>query len=249
MKHYRKLLVEELASKGNKEAIYEMVRDHIYNRRIENLNLEKVEQIKRYLFELAEKNDSDAMVSLGCMYYEGRGVQQNYKEAHKWYEMGAKQLDKYGLCNLGYCYYYGRDIDIDYEKAYFCFSQATYLRNPNAMYKLGDMFYYGYHVEEDKKAAFFWYKEAWKVYNFDTYVTSSIEYRLGRCYLHGHGVEKNKNKALKLLKKAEKGFLQLIIAVDDDHSEIVLKSVREEIDTARKTLSERKKQKKRVKNN
>jgi len=237
MKDYRDRLVEELASKGNKEAIFEMVREYIEDMHIDDVDAEKVELIKRYLLELADRGDKDAMVYLGCIHYEGRGVKQSYKEAFKWYEKGAEKLDAYGLCNLGYCYYYGRDIDINYEKAYSCFSQSAYLGYGNAMYKLGDLYFNGYFVEEDKEAAFFWYNEGY--HNAEhKYEKASIAYRLGKCYLHGEGVERNLFRSLKMLQKAEIGFFELIMDTGSEHSEIVLTSVRKELDTVRDRLYE-----------
>jgi len=235
MDDYREVLVEEMASRGIKEAIFEMAKNYIYDQHIEDVDLEKSEQIKNYLLKLAENNDKDAMVTLGGMYYEGRGVNQSYKEVVKWYERAAEKLDASGLCYLGYCYYYGRDIDIDYEKAYNCFSHSAFLEHPNAMYKLGDMYFNGQFVEEDKDAAFYWYQESW-VYAESKYEKASISYRLGRCYLHGEGVEQNLQLALEKLQSAEKVFFDLLIDFGDDAAEIVLKSVKEELETVRDRL-------------
>jgi TPR repeat protein len=185
--------------------------------------------------ELAENNDNHAMVSLGSMYYEGRGVQQSYKKAVYWYEKAAEKLDPRGLCYLGYCYYYGRDIDVDYKKAYACFSQSAFLKDPNGMFKLGDMFYFGLYVKEDKDAAFYWYDAADNVYSKTQYESASIEYRLGKCYLYGEGVEQNLSSALRKLQSAEEDFFELV-EEGDTNSAITLKSVRKEIDTVRNKL-------------
>jgi len=235
MTDYREALIEELAAKGNRDAIFEMERKYISRQDIDYIDAVKLEQITHYLLKLAENNDLDAMISLGSMYYEGRGIQQSYKEAAKWYEKAAEKLDAHGLCYLGYCYYYGREIDVDYEKAYSCFSQSAYLGNANAMYKLGDMYFNGYHVKEDKDAAFFWYDESWKCYD-SIYEKSSIAYRLGRCYLYGHGTSIDLFLALKMLQKAEKGFFELIIDDGDPFAGITLKSVKKELDTLRDLL-------------
>ena len=235
MENFREKLVEELASRGIKEAVLEMADYYIYNQKVEELDKEKSEKTTQYLIKLAENNDKDAMVSLGGMYYGGRGVHQSYKEAVKWYEKAAEKLDEYGLCYLGYCYYYGRDIDIDYEKAYLCFSHSAFLENSNAMFKLGDMYFNGFHVEENKEAAFFWYNKSY-TNAVSKYEKSSIAYRLGRCYLYGYGVKQNLLKALKKLQIAEKGFFALIIDYDDEHAEIVIKDVRKELDKVRNIL-------------
>jgi TPR repeat protein len=231
MEKFKLALIEELASKGNREAILEIAR--FYSEE-PNISATKSKQIVNYLLQLTKNNDTEAMLILGGWYYVGRGVKQNYKEAVKWYEKAAEKLDALGLCYLGYCYYHGRDMDVNYEKAYSCFSKSAFLGSPNAMYKLGDMYFHGQYVKEDKEAAFFWYNEGWKDVE-DSYETASIEYRLGKCYLHGHGIEQDLWHALKMLQSAEKDFFELVES-GDPFAEITLKSVRKEIDKARDKL-------------
>ena len=236
-KNYKLLLIEELAEAGNKKAMLEMAR-YYFDQKNEKLSTEKSELILRYLLELSEDtaiSEDDkkfAMLLLGIMHYVGRGVEQSYKEAVKWYEKAADKLDLYALCNLGYCYYYGRDVEIDYQKAYSCFSQSAFLRNPNAMYKLGDIFFNGYHAVEDKEAAFFWYTEAYNHTDNNSYERPNIEYRLGKCFLYGDGTGQNLYTALNLLRSAELGFLRLI-EDGDDFAELTLRDVRVKIDEVR----------------
>ena len=40
---------------------------------------------------LAEQGDAQAQFTLGAMYYNGRGVPQDYKQAVKWYRLAAEQ--------------------------------------------------------------------------------------------------------------------------------------------------------------
>jgi hypothetical protein len=236
-KNYRILLVEELAETGNKKAMLEMARYYI-DRKNEELSTEKSKLILRYLLELSEDatiSEDDkkfAILLLGIMYYVGRGVEQSYKEAVKWYEKAADKLDSYALCNLGYCYYYGRDLDIDYKKAYSYFAHSAFLENPNAMYKLGDMFYNGYHVNENKNAAFFWYMEAYNHTDKNSYERPNIEYRLGKCFLYGYGIGQNLYTALNLLQAAELGFLKLV-QEGDTFAGLTLPDVKRKIDETR----------------
>ena len=231
MEKYRKALVEELASRGNRDAILELVRYYLDNPDDENFD---AEILKKYLLELAQKGDKKAMLILGGQYYVGRYFPQSYKEAVKWYTKAADELDSYGLCYLGYCYYYGRDIDVDYEKAYNCFTQSAYLENSNAMYKLGDMFFNGYYVKEDKETAFYWYDQALYDAHDNDYERASIEYRLGKCYLHGYGVEPDLFLALKKLQSAERHFFNTI--EDDRFARLTLKWVKKELDIVRDRL-------------
>jgi len=228
-RNYYNELVKELATKGVPSAMME-----VCGRFFDSGNYENVKQVIGYLETLSEKGNSRAMLWLGNIYYTGKGVEQSYKEAAKWYEMAADNLDSYGLCNLGYCYYYGRDMDVDFKRAYECFSMAAYMRNPNAMYKLGDLFYHGNHVVEDKDAAFYWYREA--LDNLDGEdIEANIHYRLGLCYLYGHGVHKDVLYALEHLQTAELEFFKLI-EDGDEFAELTLLKVKYELERARGIL-------------
>ena len=239
-KNYKLLLIEELAAAGHKKPMLEMARYYV-DKKTEVMSAEKSELIRGYLLELSEDDeisDDDrkfAMLLLGIMYYVGRGVEQSYREAAKWYEKAADKLDPYALCNLGYCYYYGRDMDVDYARAYSCFSYSAFLGNPNSMYKLGDMFYSGYHVNEDKDAAFFWYGEAYRFSDKNDVERPSIEYRLGKCFLYGHGVAQDLHTALNILQTAEIGFFKQI-KEGAPFAELTLPSVKKEIDNARSMI-------------
>ena len=101
-RNYYNELVKELATKGVPSAMME-----VCGRFFDSGNYENVKQVIGYLETLSEKGVSHAMLWLGNIYYTGKGVEQSYKEAAKWYEMAADNLESYGLCNLGYCYFYG----------------------------------------------------------------------------------------------------------------------------------------------
>jgi len=228
-KNYRRALVEELAAKGDLAAMMEVCE------RFFNIGgYDDCDRVIRYLEALAEHKDSRAMLLLGNIYYTGKGVNQSYNEAAKWYEMAADELEPYGLCNLGYCYYYGRDMAVDYERAYECYSKSAFLGNPNAMYKLGDMYFNGNHVKKDKKAAFYWYNEA-LCYLCEDDIEANIHYRLGKCYLHGHGTDKNIILALEHLQAAELEFFKLI-DYGDPFAELTLPKVKSELDVVRAEL-------------
>jgi len=228
-KNYYMELVHELAAKEIAPAMME-----VCQRFFDNGNYDNAVQVIGYLEKLSGKGDSYAMLLLGSIYYTGKGVEQSYKDAVKWYEMAAEGLESYGLCNLGYCYYYGRDIDVNFKRAYECFSLSAYMRNPNAMYKLGDMYYYGNHVREDKDAAYFWYREALDNLHGDD-VIANINYRLGLCYMYGHGTCKNEMLALEHLQAAELEFFRLI-EDGDTFAELTLPKVKEELERVRGAL-------------
>ena len=56
------------------------------------------EQPKK-LFKAAEQGNSGALHLLGSMYREGRGVPQDYVQAHKWFNLAATKGDKDAVKN------------------------------------------------------------------------------------------------------------------------------------------------------
>ena len=178
----------------------------------------------RYLNDLANKGDDDALLALGALYYTGAGdyIEQDYSKALYYYEKAAEKSElneHWALNNLGYCYYYGRACEVDYKKAYSCFALAAAHGNSNAMYKLGDMYYYGNYVDKDIDASFYWYSYAKAIDNnvdddYQGFLTASIAMRLGRAYLYGEGTEIDLFKALFELRLAEILFYKQILMND-----------------------------------
>jgi len=66
---------------------------------------------------LANQGNAAAQFFLGAMYYEGRGVQQNYAEAAKWYRLAADQGNAHAQNNLGLMYDQGQGVPQNYAEA------------------------------------------------------------------------------------------------------------------------------------
>ena len=47
------------------------------------------------MFAKANAGDADAQYNLGFMYYNGKGVEQDYKKAYEWYSKSAEQDKEY----------------------------------------------------------------------------------------------------------------------------------------------------------
>ena len=61
--------------------------------------------------EMAEKGKADAQYDLGALYMYGEGVEQNAKEAVKWYRKAAEQGLADAQYDLGMCYMEGKGAD------------------------------------------------------------------------------------------------------------------------------------------
>lgn len=70
------------------------------------------------LVNAAEQGNANVQRSLGRMYYSGRGVQQDYKEAIKWYTKAAEQGNTAAQFLLGGMYERGEGVPQNYVYAY-----------------------------------------------------------------------------------------------------------------------------------
>lgn len=69
------------------------------------------------LMALAKDGDAGAQGQLGLMYFHGRGVSKDLKEAVKWTRMAAQQGNSRAQFCLGRMYYYGRGVPANYLEA------------------------------------------------------------------------------------------------------------------------------------
>ena len=218
-------VVKYLAESGVEDAMKDVIHEILTLGRNE-VPTEQAEVALRYLSVLADKNDHNALLSLGALHYTGFSdvLPQDYSKAMNYYIKAAESSelkDSWALNNLGYCYFYGRAGEVDYKKAYSCFAHSAMCGNPNAMYKLGDMYYYGNSVEKDQDCSFYWYALA-KAQKSDSdpdyqgFLAASIALRLGRAFLYGEGTEVNLIAALLELRTAEVLFYKQLLIGDEN---------------------------------
>ena len=93
---------------------------------------------------LAKAGDADAQHLLGLMYYMGRGVQRDYKQAFAWHYKAAQQGKADAQYVIGAMYYTGNAVPQDEKLAVGWFRKAAEQGHPDAQYALGLM--YRYHV-------------------------------------------------------------------------------------------------------
>ena len=237
-------VVHFLAESGIDDSKKEIIGD-IMSKGKNAVTAEQADIALRYLNTLAEKNDHDALLSLGALHYTGLGdfIQQDYTKAMFYYEKAAESSElnnAWALNNLGYCHYYGRAGEVDYKKAYSCFALSAINGNPNAMYKLGDMYYHGNYVDKDFAASFYWYTLA-RQQNTDSdkdyqgFLAASIAMRIGRAFLFGEGTEIDLIHALFELRTAEVLFYKQVM-IGDEFSRGLLPRTQELIKVAQSEL-------------
>ena len=76
---------------------------------------------------LAEQGNATAQVIMGVMYYEGKGVAQDHKEAVKWFRKSTEQGNAKAQFNLGVSYAKGQGVIQDnvYAHMWFNISAST----------------------------------------------------------------------------------------------------------------------------
>ena len=93
---------------------------------------------------LAKTGHADAQHLLGLMYYMGRGVPRDYKQALSWHQKAALQGKADAQYVVAAMYYTGNAIVQDHKQAVFWFRKAAEQGHADAQHALGLM--YRYHV-------------------------------------------------------------------------------------------------------
>ncbi|WP_296950295.1 tetratricopeptide repeat protein [uncultured Massilia sp.] len=93
---------------------------------------------------LARAGNADAQHLLGLMYYMGRGVARDYKQAFAWHYKAALQGKADAQYVIGAMYYTGNSVPQDQKLAVQWFRKAAEQDHPDAQHALGLM--YRYHV-------------------------------------------------------------------------------------------------------
>lgn len=93
---------------------------------------------------LAQAGNADAQHLLGLMYYMGRGVRRDYRQAFAWHYKAAQQGKADAQYVVGAMYYTGNAVPQDQLLAVQWFRKAAEQSHPDAQYALGLM--YRYHV-------------------------------------------------------------------------------------------------------
>ncbi len=117
-----------------------------------------IDALKRH----AIANDAEAQLELGDCYYNGRGVNQDYTEAVKWYQTAAEQGHAKAQFYLGVCYDNGEGVRQDYEEAVKWYRKAAEQGDASDQYNLGVCYEQGLGIPQSRNDAIKWYKKVAK---------------------------------------------------------------------------------------
>lgn len=87
--------------------------------------LNRYEKTLERLLPYALNGDVDAMVWVGVLFRDGKGIEQNHKTACEWFEKALPSKNVQALHNFGDCSYFGLDRLVDKEGAYRYFKEAA----------------------------------------------------------------------------------------------------------------------------
>ncbi len=107
------------------------------------------------ILPLAKSGNADAQHLLGLMYYMGRGLPQDYKQAMFWHRKAADQGKADAQYVVGAMYYTGNAVLQDHKQAVAWFRKAAEQNHAEAQQVLGLM--YRYHmggVQQDNVIAY-----------------------------------------------------------------------------------------------
>ena len=153
------------------------------------------EALKEYQI-LAEQGDATAQANLGLMFYQGQGVNQDYKQAAEWMEKSAIQGKAGAQYNLGVMYHEGQGVYQDPKQAAVWFQKAAEQGDVIAQIKMGFLYANGDGLPQSLKQAANWYRKAAVQGNVDA------QFQMGQTYYFGQGVPQNYKEAFDWYQKA-----------------------------------------------
>ena len=135
--------------------------------------------------EKAEQGDPEAQYDLGVMYYYGKRVSKNLRQAVYWTTKAAEQGYPDAQYNLGILYLEGDGVPQDSEQALYWFFKSAEQGFPDAQRNLGVSYLRGDIIPQNDKQGVYWLTKAAMQGN------APAQYSLGYSYMNGRGVPQN----------------------------------------------------------
>jgi TPR repeat protein len=108
----------------------------------------------------AEQRDDVAMLILGLMYYHGRVVQQDFREAFRWWKASAEAGNCKSQSNLGFLLRRGAGVSLDFAEAARWYQLSAAKNCPSGYRGLAEMYEKGHHFAKDSAKAIELYRKA-----------------------------------------------------------------------------------------
>lgn len=158
---------------------------------------ERKESFVQRVTRQAEEGNIDAQLTLGYMYLYGEsGVDKDYDQAFKYYNMAAMQNDSIAINNVGSLYFSGIGTERSLSKAAQMFEKAAQMGNTEAAVNLAFIYLTKDSSLNNPREAMQLLKSASEAGN------PTAKYLLGYAYFKGFVVDKNYKKAIALIREA-----------------------------------------------
>jgi TPR repeat protein len=145
----------------------------------------------------AKQGKAYAQSNLGLLYWEGKGVSKNYKEAVEWFLLAANQGYAEAQNKLGHAYEIGLGAPKDIKEAVKWYNLAASQGHAKSQFDLGLLYEAGKVVGLDCAESVRWYRLAANQGH------KGAQYRLGVIYIEGKGgVPQDYTKAAKWFRLA-----------------------------------------------
>lgn len=217
----------------------------LYNLGKMNLNVQKdYLKARKYYKKAVKLKNSNAMTSLGYMYYEGIGCKKSDEKACELFKKSAKQNNKVGQFNYGTICFEGKGVEKNIKKAIKYFERSAKQGYSFAMVSLGYIYRNGLDGNNiDINFAIKYFKESanlnnsfaqnnlGEIYYENKYVP--FDYRLAKKYFKLAAKQKNSDAFYNLgnfyyegkngKKKYSKALEFFKLAANDNHSNALFK--------------------------
>ena len=104
----------------------------------------------------AKHGDAYAQFNLGKIYYNGKSIPQDYKQAASWYQKAARQGHPEAQNMLGRMYFAGKGLKKNYTRSAYWWSKSAKQGNSNGQSLLGASYSSGKGVPQDYKLTYVW---------------------------------------------------------------------------------------------
>ena len=185
-------------------------KDQVYAQGVIAQTRDNMDRAVHFFQEAAGEGYDMAQYSLGEVYYYGKGVDQNYLEAFKWYLLAAKQGNVAAQVAVGAMYAKGRGIKQDYAEANRWFFSAGNKGNAFAQYNMGTAYEHGLGIQKDETQAFKWFLRA------AGNGIAQAQLIVGNRYAEGRGTRQDSVKAYFWANKAADQELSAAITARDE---------------------------------
>ncbi|MDY7538113.1 tetratricopeptide repeat protein [Undibacterium sp. RTI2.1] len=152
------------------------------------------------LTQYAKKGDPQAQTRLGVIYFQGKGVEQNYQQASYWFAQAAARGHAGAQTNLGLMYSNALGVPQNQQTAAYWYQKAAVQGYTAAYLNLGILYSENDDaddgVKQDLSKALASYKKA--AYQGNPHA----QYRLGAMYANGTGVLHDDKRAVYWYAKA-----------------------------------------------